>query len=105
MDKVSGDIRVCFEILRNTVTKKIDSLRPYLPKSGSASKSFNDSRVMCAVPTEPLKESQLKISYEDVHVVMLEMFESKIVKIVKKLPRSHLILLAKIYYHYLNESQ
>ena len=43
MDKVSGDIRVCFEILRNTVTKKIDSLRPYLPKSASATKSFNDS--------------------------------------------------------------
>ena len=35
---------------------------------------------------------------------MLEMFESKIVKIAKKLPRSHLILLEKIY-HYFKRGQ
>ena len=44
MDKVSGDIRVCFEILRNTVTKKIDSLRPFLPQE-SSSLNFHDSRI------------------------------------------------------------
>ena len=52
---------------------------------------------------ENLEEAKLKISYEDVHTIMLEMFESKIVKIVKKLPRSHLILLEKIYYNFKKE--
>ena len=45
------------------------------------------------VEAENLDEVKLKISYDDVHAVMLDMFESKIVKIAKKLPRSHLILL------------
>ena len=34
---------------------------------------------------------------------MLEMFESKIVKIVKKLPRSHLILLEQVHHHFKNQ--
>ena len=54
---------------------------------------------------KPIEESDLKISYDDVHNVMLEMFESKIVKLVKKLPRSHLILLETIYFHYNREQQ
>ena len=102
MDKVSGDIRVCFEILRNTVTKKIDSLRPFLPQE-SSSLNFHDSRI--TLDAADLQEPDLKITYDEVHNVMLEMFESKIVKIVKKLPRSHLILLETIYYHYEQEQR
>ena len=43
MDKISGDIRVCFEILRNTITRKIDFLRPFVPQGSSSSKKFQDS--------------------------------------------------------------
>ena len=49
IDKLSGDIRVCFEILRNAVQKKIEFIRPYLPstlstgrKIHSASKSIDN---------------------------------------------------------------
>ena len=49
---------------------------------------------------EHFDEAALMIGYEDVNGVMLEMFESKIVKIVKKLPRSHLILLEQIFYYF-----
>ena len=44
-----------------------------------------------------MEEASLQISYVDVNKVMLDMFESKIVKIVKKLPRSHLILLEQVH--------
>ena len=60
---------------------------------------------MSPAEVKPIEESDLKISYDDVHNVMLEMFESKIVKLVKKLPRSHLILLETIYFHYNREQQ
>ena len=52
------------------------------------------------MPDEDLSETLLKISYDNVNTVMLEMFESKIVKIVKKLPRSHLIMLEQIFRHF-----
>ncbi len=40
---------------------------------------------------------ELQISLMDVNEVVLELFESKIVKIVKKLPRSHLVLLSELH--------
>ena len=42
--------------------------------------------------------NKIKIGYDEVNKVVLEMFESKIVKIVKKLPRSHIILLEQLWY-------
>ena len=38
----------------------------------------------------------VNVSYEHVNQVMLEMYESKVVKIVRKLPRSHLVLLSEL---------
>ena len=43
--------------------------------------------------------NKIKIGYDEVNRVVHEMFESKIVKIVKKLPRSHIILLEQLYHH------
>ena len=40
----------------------------------------------------------------DVNDVVLDMFESKIVKIVKKLPRSHLVLLSELHSYMLPKS-
>ena len=40
------------------------------------------------------------VSYEHVNRVMLEMYESKVVKIVRKLPRSHLVLLSELCKYY-----
>ena len=40
------------------------------------------------------------VSYELVNRVILEMYESKVVKIVRKLPRSHLVLLSELCKYY-----
>jgi len=69
IDKLSGDIRVCFEILRESVQRKLDLLR-----GGSSDYSQ-------------------KISLLDVNEVIVDRCQSKLFKIVKKLPRSHVILL------------
>ena len=45
---------------------------------------------------EGLLENYLKIGINEVNEVVLEMFESKVVKIVRKLPRSHLVLLGEL---------
>ena len=72
IDKISGDIRVCFEILRSAIQNKLDQL--------SASQTTTN----------------IQVGYDDVNKVILEMYESKIVKIVKKLPRSHIVLLGEL---------
>ena len=94
---MSGDIRVCFEILRNAVQNKIDFLRQYLPPTLSSGKKVHTTHE--SKSNEKLDDSKLKISYDEVNKVILEMFESKIVKIVKKLPRSHIIILEQLFYH------
>lgn len=45
------------------------------------------------------------VSLEDVHFVIRQMFESKIQKIVNKVPRSHLILLKIITEEVLDKGQ
>ena len=65
IDKLSGDIRVCFEIMRQSVTKALTDKVSY-------------------------------IGYEDTLKVVTEMFDSKVTKIVQKLPRSHIIMLTVI---------
>ena len=72
IDKLSGDIRVCFEILRESVQRKLDLLRSV--HTGS----------------QPISR---KISVLDVNEVIVDRCESKLYKIVKKLPRSHIVLL------------
>lgn len=75
IDKVSGDIRVCFEIMRGAIQSKIEKIKSMSRNSPS---------------------NQLKLGYEEVHEVVLEMYESKVVKLVRKLPRSHLVLLSEM---------
>lgn len=77
IDKISGDIRTCFEIIRSAIQLKLDKL--------SATSSSH---------MVPIK--QIQLGYDDVNEVILEMYESKVVKIVRKLPRSHLILLSEL---------
>jgi|688.fasta_scaffold830781_1 hypothetical protein len=72
IDKLSGDIRVCFEILRSTVQKKIDYLRQS--------------------PTDVSN----KIGILDVNEVIIDLYESKLLKMIKKLPRTHVILLQEL---------
>lgn len=72
IDKLSGDIRVCFEILRSTVQKKIDYLRKS-PTDGSN-----------------------KIGICDVNEVIIDLYESKLLKMIKKLPRTHVIFLQEL---------
>ena len=72
IDKLSGDIRVCFEILRSTVQKKIDYLRQS--------------------PTDGF----IKIGICDVNEVIIDLYESKLLKMIKKLPRTHVILLQEL---------
>lgn len=72
VDRISGDIRVCFEILRLSVQKKIESLRV----------------------EDKLRECIL--NYNDVNAAIGSMFESKVAKIIGNLPRSHLILLSVV---------
>ena len=72
IDKISGDIRVCFEILRSAIQNKLDQL--------SASQTTTN----------------IQVGYDDVNKVILEMYESKVVKIVRKLPRSHIVLLSEL---------
>lgn len=74
IDKLSGDIRVCFEIMRMVIQRKIDTTSE---EQGPA-------------------ETRMFISIEDAHSVIQEMFESKVTKIIQKVPRSHLILLSVI---------
>ena len=74
IDKISGDIRVCFEILRETVQRKIDALRRVLPQGAE-------------------EKCSQKVSILDVNEVIVELYESKLVRTVKKLPRSHVLLL------------
>ena len=40
--------------------------------------------------------ASLQVNFLDVNKVILEMYESKIVKIVRKLPRSHLVLISAL---------
>jgi hypothetical protein len=64
IDKLSGDLRVSFEIMRNTVQKKIENM-----KSNSECSSL--------------------ITLADASEICEEMFESKVSKLVQKVPRSH----------------
>lgn len=77
IDKLSGDLRVSFEIMRNTVQKKIENMK---------------------------KNSKLSslISLSDAVDITEEMFESKVCKLVQKVPRSHQIVLMCIQSHYLD---
>ncbi len=72
VDRISGDIRVCFEILRLSVQKKIESLKG----------------------NEKLRDCIL--NYNEVNMAIGSIFESKVVKIINNLPRSHLILLTVV---------
>ena len=72
IDKISGDIRVCFEILRSAIQNKLDQLS------------------ISSLATN------IQVGYDDVNNVILEMYESKVVKIVRKLPRSHIVLLSEL---------
>lgn len=69
VDKLSGDIRVCFEILRESVQRKLDQLR-------TGGQTYNQ-----------------KITLLDVNDVIVDRSESKLLKMVKKLPRTHILLL------------
>ena len=69
VDRISGDIRVCFEILRLSMQKKIEQLKT----------------------DDKLRECIL--NYNDVNMAIGSIFESKVQKIISNLPRSHLILL------------
>ena len=40
-----------------------------------------------------MKEGSVQVTMNDVNLVCIDMFESKLLKIVKKLPKSHLVLL------------
>ena len=75
IDKISGDIRVCFEIIRSAIQSKIDQIKSL---------------------RQVTTNRQLQLGYDEVNDVVLEMYESKVVKIVRKLPRSHLVLLDEI---------
>ena len=79
IDKISGDIRVCFEIIRSAIQVKLDLLN-----KEQANNTMSDS------------QTTLQVGYMDVNNIIVEMFESKIVKLVKKLPRSHLVLLSEL---------
>ena len=79
IDKISGDIRVCFEIIRSAIQAKLDLLN-----REQANNTMSDS------------QTTLQVGYMDVNNIIVEMFESKIVKLVKKLPRSHLVLLSEL---------
>ena len=68
VDKLSGDLRQAFDILRKTVEAKIATLQIESPSS-------------------------LSVTYEDVNRVVNEVFQSKTAGIIKKVPRSHVILL------------
>ena len=68
VDKLSGDLRQAFDILRKTVETKITTIN--------------------TTPT-----SSFTITYEDANRVVTEIFQSKTVGIIKKVPRSHVILL------------
>ena len=57
IDKLSGDIRVCFEILRNAVQKKIEFIRPYLPSTLSTGRKIHSvSKSIDSVGTLDYKE-------------------------------------------------
>jgi len=72
VDRISGDIRVCFEILRLSLQKKIESLK------------IDDKLRECV------------LNHNDVNGAIGTMFESKVAKIINNLPRSHLILLSVV---------
>ena len=72
VDRISGDIRVCFEILRLSLQKKIESLK------------IDDKLRECV------------LNHNDVNGAIGAMFESKVAKIINNLPRSHLILLSVV---------
>lgn len=69
IDKLSGDLRVAFEILRKTIQRKIQFLQ-----ENKDSKDFS-------------------ITYTDTNETITEMFQSKTAGIIKKMPRSYIILL------------
>ena len=73
IDKLSGDIRVCFNILQQALTIKLESLK------GKDIK-VNESK-------------EAKVSCDDINAVINDMFGSKVMKLIKKMPRSHIILL------------
>ena len=68
IDKLSGDLRVSFEIMRNTVQKKIEKMKAN-PKCSEV------------------------ITLSEASEVCEEMFESKVSMLVQKVPRSHQIVL------------
>ena len=72
VDKMSGDLRQAFEILRSTINKKAQ-----LIQSDEATESFT-------------------LTYEDANRTLNEIFQSKTAGIIKKVPRSHTILLIVI---------
>ena len=75
IDKVSGDIRVCFEILRQTLERKSSELKSMMLARGDQNSS-NSS----------LGFKQLAIGMSDVNKVIVDMFESKLTKFIKKIP-------------------
>jgi Cdc6-like AAA superfamily ATPase len=71
VEKRSGDIRVCFEIIRTCVARKLNELRSE-------------------------ESDHVQLTLDDVNTVCVDLFESKLTSIVKKLPKSHIVLLEEI---------
>lgn len=86
IDKVSGDIRVCFEILRQTIERKYNEF-----KSVMRLEHYNQNR---------LRVGDMAIGIGDVNKVIVDMFESKLAKFIKKIPLSHLLYLQVITRHF-----
>ena len=80
IDKVSGDIRVCFEILRQAVQNKAEEIRERQKESKG----------------DQMELSKIKVSQLFINQVILDMFESKLLKLVRKLPRAHIIMLQQL---------
>ena len=77
VEKVNGDLRTAFDIVRNSIQKKIT----YLENEFSSVENNSDW------------DYKKTIGMEDVNKVITELYRSKTFDTVRKVPRSHLILL------------
>lgn len=70
VDKLSGDLRQAFEILRATIQSKVSQLE-----------------------ADALNEHPLQVTYEDTNRTINLIYQSKTAGIISKVPRSHTIML------------
>ena len=88
MTRHSGDLRVCFEIMKNTFKTKLLMLKSE-SESKTSSDIIDDSHI-----------TLIKVTAKNTQDTMDDMFTSKLVKLTQSLPRSHIIILKSLFICY-----